>query len=206
MEASKDAPASAPLANTPSRNLIALLRDRGLAPLLRALLLNEINQLRGVAPAYFTYELEGEEVIVNDDDLASIIQILREATCRPNLDTVDVVLPGLKGQICKQLLGDHRDAVVSAILDLFLNEDLADQLSPAQTEAKTPLKPGEYRLLRQAAPGRLTTGDLLEHYRLGEVKIIDIHAAHTIDVMSIDGAERCWRLSGLSWAPNSAAA
>lgn len=121
MEASKDAPASAPLANTPSRNLIALLRDRGLAPLLRALLLNEINQLRGISPAYFTYELEGEEVIVDDGDLATIIQVLREATCRPRLDTVDVVLPGLEGQVCKQLMRDHRDATISAILDLFMN-------------------------------------------------------------------------------------
>jgi len=207
MEASKDAPAGTSLANTntPSRRLIALLRDPGLAPLLHALLMNEINQLRGISPAYFTYELEGDEVIINDEDLDTIIQILRDATCRPELKAVDVVLPELEGQICKQLQEGHRDAVISAMFDLFLNEDLGDQVSPAQTDAKTPLKPGEYRLVRQAAAGRLTTGDLLEHYRLGEVTIIDIHAAHTIDVMSTDSEERCWRLTGLSWAPNRAA-
>ena len=72
-------------------------------------------------------------------------------------------------------------------------------MSPAPAGAKAPLKPGEYRLLRQAAPGRPTKGDLLEHYRLGEVEIIDLHATHTIDVMSTDGEERCWRLTGLSW-------
>ena len=126
MEASKDASASALLANTPSRRLIALLRDRDLAPLLRALLLNGFSQLRNISPAYFTYDLEGEDVIVNDSDLATVVQILSDATGRPKLGTVDVVLPGLEGQICKQLMGDHRDAAISAILDLFLNEDLAD--------------------------------------------------------------------------------
>ena len=121
MEASKDARAGTSLANTPTRRLIALLRGGDLAPLLHALLLNEINQLRGISPAYFTYEVEGDEVIVNDGDLANIIQVLREATGMPNLEAVDVVLPGLEGQVCKQLMRDHRDATISAILDLFMD-------------------------------------------------------------------------------------
>ncbi len=79
--------------------LLDLCRDAELFPLARALVSNGIARLRVPGPRFFTYEIcFGEEVIANDPEIASVLEILGNAIGNPKLTAKSRILPGLEAQ------------------------------------------------------------------------------------------------------------
>lgn len=59
--------------------LLALLRDLRYYHLVRALLNGDIQKMLIAGPQHFTYRVEGDEVVANDEDLAVVVGSIKAA-------------------------------------------------------------------------------------------------------------------------------
>jgi hypothetical protein len=104
--------------------LLNVVRDASLYPLLRALLRNDISKL--LTSAYFTYELEGDEIILDEQRLKVVVGSIGKSIGNPRLRVTAKRLRGLEGQLTYVLSSAAKQALLLEMAALLGNLSEAD--------------------------------------------------------------------------------
>jgi len=99
--------------------LLNVLRDRKLYPLLRALLRNEISKL--LTSMYFTYPLDGDEVVVDDAQLKIVVGSIGKTIGNTRLRANPKRLHGLEGQLTYVLSPAAKHALLLEMAAVLAN-------------------------------------------------------------------------------------
>jgi hypothetical protein len=104
--------------------LLNVLRDASLYPLLRALLNNEISKL--LTSMYFTYPLDGDEVLLDCDRLKTVVGSIGRTIGNQRLRATAKRLRGLEGQVTYVLSPAAKQALLLEMAALLGNLSAAD--------------------------------------------------------------------------------
>lgn len=117
---------TAPATGAIPQDALHLIRDRHLSCMVRALLLGEVTRLRaGIAPKYWTYSLDGDEVLASDEDIALVERVLTKAAgCKVSF--TPGVKPGLAGEEYLKMREPARSCVFRELFALLANVSAAD--------------------------------------------------------------------------------
>jgi len=113
--------------------LLHVLRDRSLYPMLRALLRNEVARL--VTSKFFTYRLDGDEILLDPDQLKIVVGAIGKAIGNERLRVSTKRLSGLEGQFTMSLSAAAKQALMLEMAALLANlsgSDL-DKLPPVDS-------------------------------------------------------------------------
>lgn len=113
--------------------LLHVLRDRSLYPMLRALLRNEVARL--VTSKFFTYRLQGDEILLDPDQLKIVVGAIGKAIGNERLRVSTKRLSGLEGQFTMSLSSAAKQALMLEMAALLANlsgSDL-DKLPPVDS-------------------------------------------------------------------------
>jgi len=104
--------------------LLNVLRDRNLYPLLRGLLRNEISKL--LTSMYFTYPLDGDEVVVDDVQLKIVVGSIGKTIGNTRLRANPKRLRGLEGQLTYVLSPAAKQALLVEMAAVLANVSTFD--------------------------------------------------------------------------------
>lgn len=105
--------------------LLHVLRHPHLYPLFRALVSGEISKLI-VPGSYFTFELEGEEALADDEKLKTVIGSISSAVGNPRLRVNPKCLRGLEGQLTLVLSPAAKQGLLVEMTKLLANLSASD--------------------------------------------------------------------------------
>jgi hypothetical protein len=108
-----------------------VVRDASLYPLLRALLRNDVSKL--LTSAYFTYELDGDEIILDEQRLKVVVGSIGKTIGNPRLRVTAKRLRGLEGQLTYVLSSAAKQALLLEMAALL------GKLSAADLQALPPV-------------------------------------------------------------------
>jgi hypothetical protein len=111
--------------------LLNVVRDASLYPLLRALLRNDVSKL--LTSAYFTYELDGDEIILDEQRLKVVVGSIGKTIGNPRLRVTAKRLRGLEGQLTYVLSAAAKQALLLEMAALL------GKLSAADLQALPPV-------------------------------------------------------------------
>lgn len=104
--------------------LLNVLRDRNLYPLVRALLRNEISKL--FTSMYFTYELGGDEVVLDEAQLKIVLGSIGKAIGNTRLRASVKRVRGLEGQLTYVLSPAAKQALLVEMAAILANVSAFD--------------------------------------------------------------------------------
>lgn len=104
--------------------LLNVLRDRNLYPLLRALLRNEVSKL--VTSMYFTYDVDGDDVLLDEAQLKIVVGSIGKTIGNPRLRATPKKLRGLEGQLTYMLSPAAKQALLLELGAVLANVSAFD--------------------------------------------------------------------------------
>lgn len=99
--------------------LLDVLRDRSLYPVIRALLRNEISKL--VTSMYFTYEVDGDDVLLDEGQLKIVVGSIGKAIGNQRLRASPKRVRGLEGQLTYVLSPAAKQALLAEMAAVLAN-------------------------------------------------------------------------------------
>ncbi|RYG20949.1 MAG: hypothetical protein EON93_26385, partial [Burkholderiales bacterium] len=99
--------------------LLGVLRDPHYYPLFRALLSDQVSKLNMPSALYFTYSLEGDDVIANQVDVDTVLTAIGSAIGNPNLRAMRRLLRGREAEITMVLSPKAKAALLAELAALL---------------------------------------------------------------------------------------